>query len=49
MKTVLIVEMTDIVFSIDAVTTAIAFSKKIWVLWIGGVAGIIAMRFASGF
>lgn len=47
-KAVLVVEMTDIVFSIDSITTAIAFTDKIWVLWIGGVAGIIAMRFTSG-
>lgn len=46
-KVVFLVEMTDIVFSIDAVTTAIAFSDKVWVLWIGGIAGIIAMRFTS--
>jgi predicted tellurium resistance membrane protein TerC len=38
---------TDIVFSIDAVPSAIAFSNKLWVLWTGGIVGIIAMRFAS--
>lgn len=47
-KVVLLVELTDIVFSIDSITTAIAFSDKLWVLWTGGIAGIIAMRFTSG-
>lgn len=46
-KVVFLVEMTDIVFSIDSITTAIAFSDKLWVLWAGGIAGIIAMRFTS--
>ncbi|MBP9717950.1 hypothetical protein KBD59_01515 [Candidatus Gracilibacteria bacterium] len=46
-RIVLAVELTDIVFSIDSVTTAIAFSNKLWILWVGGIAGIIAMRFTS--
>lgn len=46
-KVVIMVELTDIVFSIDSITTAIAFSDKLWVLWTGGIAGIIAMRFTS--
>lgn len=48
-KIVLVVELTDIVFSIDSITTAVAFSNKLWVLWFGGAAGIILMRFLSGF
>lgn len=47
-KVVLVVELTDVVFSIDSVTTAIAVSDKLWVLWAGGIAGIVAMRFTSG-
>lgn len=46
-KIIALVEFTDIVFSIDSITTAIAFSNKLWVLWVGGIAGIIAMRFTS--
>ncbi len=46
-KVIVMVELTDIVFSIDSITTAIAFSNKLWVLWAGGIAGIIAMRFTS--
>lgn len=48
-KVVLVVELTDIVFSIDSITTAVAFSDKLWVLWFGGIAGIVLMRFLSGF
>ncbi len=48
-KIVLAVELTDIVFSIDSITTAVAFSDKLWVLWFGGIAGIILMRFMSGY
>lgn len=46
---VLVVELTDIVFSIDSIATAVAFSNKIWVLWFGGIVGIILMRYLSGF
>ena len=46
---VIAVELTDIVFSIDSITTAVAFSTKIWVLWFGGIAGIILMRYLSGY
>lgn len=48
-KIVLLVELTDIVFSIDSIATAVAFSDKVWVLWFGGIMGIILMRFLSGF
>lgn len=48
-KIVLAVELTDIVFSIDSITTAVAFSDKVWVLWFGGIMGIILMRFLSGY
>ena len=39
---------TDVVFSIDSIATAVAFSQKLWVLWTGGIAGIILLRFLSG-
>lgn len=41
---VLMVEMTDIVFSIDSITTAVAMTSKISIIWIGGILGIIGMR-----
>ena len=48
-KIILVVELTDIAFSIDSITTAVAMSSKITVLWIGGIMGIIALRYAATF
>lgn len=42
--TVLGVEALDIVFSIDSVTAAVALSDEVWVLLIGSMIGILAMR-----
>jgi len=46
-RTVLLVEFTDIVFSIDSITTAVAMSPKISVILIGGIAGILTMRYVA--
>lgn len=48
-QTVALVELTDIVFSIDSITTAVALSPKLLIVYIGGILGIIFMRFLSGF
>ena len=48
-KTVILVELTDIVFSIDSITTAVALSDKLLIVYFGGILGIIFMRFLSGF
>lgn len=47
-KTVVLVELTDIAFSIDSITTAVAMSDKLLIVWIGGILGIICLRFAAG-
>ena len=47
--TVLVVELTDIAFSIDSITTAVAMSNKLLVVWLGGIMGIIFLRFAASF
>ncbi len=47
--TVLVVELTDIAFSIDSITTAVAMSDKLVVIWLGGIMGIIFLRFAASF
>lgn len=47
-KTVMVVELTDIVFSIDSILAAVAMSNKIWIIYLGGILGIIAMRFVAG-
>ena len=48
-KIVLLVELTDIAFSIDSITTAVAMSNKLLVVWLGGILGIIFLRFAASF
>ncbi|MDO8494223.1 MAG: TerC family protein [Deltaproteobacteria bacterium] len=47
-QTIVIVELTDIVFSIDSILAAVAISSKLWVVYTGGVLGVITMRFVAG-
>lgn len=47
-KTVVVVELTDLVFSIDSILAAVALSSKIWIVYLGGVLGIVTMRFVAG-
>jgi YkoY family integral membrane protein len=46
-STVIAVELTDIAFSVDSIAAAVALSSKLWVLIVGGLLGILAMRFAA--
>ncbi len=46
--TVAVVELTDIAFSVDSILAAVAMSDKVWVVYLGGVLGIITMRFVAG-
>jgi YkoY family integral membrane protein len=43
-----IIALTDLAFSLDSVTTAIALSREIWLVITGGLVGIIALRFMAG-
>ena len=43
-----IVAVTDLAFSLDSVTTAIAVSDDIWLIIAGGTIGIITLRFLAG-
>ncbi len=43
-KTVLLVELMDITFSLDSVIAAFGVSNKVWVLFLGGVLGVLMMR-----
>lgn len=45
---VLSVEITDLIFSIDNVVTAIAMSEYLWVVMTGVAIGMLLMRFAAG-
>jgi YkoY family integral membrane protein len=42
------IAFTDLAFSLDSVTTAIAVSKETWLVLIGGTMGVIALRFMAG-
>jgi YkoY family integral membrane protein len=46
--TVAKVELTDIVFAIDSILVAVAMSNKLWVIIMGGILGVIAMRLVIG-
>jgi len=48
-KTVLLVEFTDVAFSLDSITTAVAMTDKLIIVWLAGIMGIIFLRFAAGF
>lgn len=43
-KTVLLVELMDIAFSIDSVIAAFGVSSEVWVLFMGGILGVLMMR-----
>jgi YkoY family integral membrane protein len=46
--TVLKVELMDIAFSIDSILAALGLSKKVWVILMGGMLGILCMRLVAG-
>ncbi|WP_342431435.1 TerC family protein [Neobacillus sp. FSL H8-0543] len=46
-RTILAVELLDIAFSIDSVIAAFGVSNQVWVLFMGGVLGILMMRGAA--
>jgi YkoY family integral membrane protein len=42
------IAFTDLAFSLDSVTTAIAVSKETWLVLTGGTIGVITLRFMAG-
>lgn len=46
-KTVMVIELTDIAFAVDSILAAVALTNKLWIIFTGGVLGIIMMRFAA--
>lgn len=42
------IAVTDLAFSLDSVTTAIAISDKTWLVLTGGTIGVITLRFMAG-
>lgn len=47
-RTVMMVELMDIAFAVDSILAAAALSQKVWVLFLGGIIGIVMMRYAAG-
>lgn len=41
------IAFTDLAFSLDSVTTAIALSRDVWIVLLGGMIGIITLRFMA--
>lgn len=41
------IALTDLAFSLDSVTTALALSQEIWVILLGGLVGVITLRFMA--
>ncbi len=49
-KTLILVEITDIVFAIDSILVAVALvneAEKIWIVYLGGVLGLLLLRLAA--
>ncbi len=46
--TVVRVELVNLAFSIDSILVAVAMSPKLWVVIVGGILGIVAMRVVVG-
>ncbi|MFQ3617889.1 MAG: hypothetical protein SNJ57_12665 [Cyanobacteriota bacterium] len=42
------IAITDLAFSLDSVTTAIALSQEVWLVLTGGLIGIITLRLLAG-
>ncbi|MFQ3679376.1 MAG: hypothetical protein SNJ60_02550 [Pseudanabaenaceae cyanobacterium] len=47
-QVVVLVSLTDLAFSLDSVTAAVAVAEETWLVLLGGVLGIIALRFLAG-
>jgi len=43
-----VIAVTDLAFSLDSVTTAIAISQETWLVLTGGTIGVITLRFMAG-
>ncbi|MBY0470022.1 hypothetical protein K2X30_02565 [bacterium] len=48
-KTVILIELADIAFAIDSILAGVGVSPKFWIVFTGGVIGLIMMRFAATF
>ena len=47
-RVIVLIAFTDMAFSLDSVTTAIALADRFWILLTGGILGMLALRFLTG-
>lgn len=47
-RVIISVELADMAFSIDSILAAVGLSTKYWVILLGGLLGIITMRYVAG-
>lgn len=43
-----LIAVTDLAFSLDSVTTALAVADELWLVLVGGTIGVITLRFLAG-
>ena len=48
LKIILLISLTDLAFSIDSVTAAVAISDQTFLVITGAIIGVVALRFTSG-
>lgn len=46
-EVIVLVSLTDLAFSLDSVTAAVAVAEETWLVLLGGIMGIIALRFLA--
>lgn len=46
-KVVAVIELTDIAFAVDSILAAVALTPKFWIIFTGGMLGVVLMRFAA--
>ena len=44
---VLQIELLDLAFAVDSILAAVALTDKLWIVFVGGLIGVIMMRFAA--
>jgi YkoY family integral membrane protein len=47
LEMIVAIELTDLIFAIDSILAAVGLSSNLWVIYVGAMIGIIAMRFAA--
>jgi YkoY family integral membrane protein len=52
-KVVFLIELFDLLFAIDSIVAGVAFinsnTSKLWIVYLGGILGILGMRYAASF